>query len=116
MPILLSWPDVNKAPTCLSQCDSRKCLSAVLSIPENDAPKKTSVKTVSDRVHCENIQCTRVFRVGKTLKIGARVEFIMKVLKSSWFSTVVFKWKDFDFWVQIYKGYKAACAVEDSCW
>ena len=40
----------------------------------------------------------------------------MKVLKSSWFSTVVFKWKDFDFWVQIYKGYKAACAVEDSRW
>jgi len=59
-------------------------------MPENDAPKKTSVKTISDRVPCENIQCTWVFILGKTLKIGARVEFIVKALKSSWFSTVVF--------------------------
>ena len=83
--------------------------------PGNDAPKKTSVKTVSDRVHCENIQHTQVFRLGKTLKIGATVEFIMKVLKSSWCSTIVFKWKDSDFSIQIYKGHKATCSVEDHC-
>lgn len=73
--------------------------------------------SASDRVHCENIQHTQVFRFGKTLKIGATVEVIMKVLKSSWCSTMesVFKWKDFDFSIQIFKGYKAACAVEDHC-
>lgn len=31
----------------------------------------------------------------------------MKALKSTWFSITVFKWTDFDFWLQIHKGYKA---------